>query len=160
MAGRSEVGMVRRVREGVTLMWTVGEMLAEQPCEEYTAARIAELWAGRVALSLSEILDLNIPAKDKVWVACRPGALPTAVCRAWLKRVCDRAIRAHALECGVPPVEAWARGWLEGKDRSQAAAAAWAAWAAWAAADAAAWAAWAAAAWAARAARAAEAAEE
>lgn len=129
--------------------WTVEEMLAEGPCERYTEQRITELWAGRERLSLREIADLEIPPEGVVWVACRPGAITPEQVRAWLvDRVVARAVRNHALRCGVPEVERWAVQWLSGEDRT--AAAAWAA--AWAVRDAAWDAAWDAAAAAVRAA--------
>jgi hypothetical protein len=71
--------------------------------------------------------------------------------------IVDRAVREHALRCGIPEIERWARRWLSGDDRSDAAAA-WAAWAAAHAAEAAASGAYAAA-WADAAADAARAAE-
>ena len=149
--------------------WTIDEILAERPCKEYTQERITELWAGRERLTLLEVLDLPIPAKDIVWVICRKNALTPEQQAEWLERIVTRAIRNHALNCGILTVEAWARNWLNGSDRSraEAEAAAWAAEAeaaraaAWAAeaeaaraeaaraaalAEAAAWAAWAAAA--------------
>jgi hypothetical protein len=80
----------------------------------------------------------------------RPGVLTEEQTTAWLDVLVTRAVRSHALRCGVPTVEEWAARWLSGEDRTARAAAA----AAWAAAEAT----WAeAAAWAARAARAAEA---
>ena len=117
--------------------WTVEEMVAERLCPEYTRERISELWAGREALTLAEILDVPIAAQDRVWVACLPAALPAAVQDAWLERIVSRAVTTHALRCGIPAVEVWAQSWLDGTDRTGAAARA----AAWEAARAAAWAA-------------------
>jgi len=126
--------------------WTIDEMLAERPCKEYTQERITELWAGRERLSLRDILMLDIPSSDRIWVACRPGALTDQQQAAWLERIVTRAIIHHALNCGIPTVEAWAQNWLDGTDRSNAAAAAaWTVEAAWAA-RATTWTAWAAAA--------------
>ena len=154
--------------------WTVDEMLAEHPCEWYDRDRITALWAGRDALSLRDILDLDIRADERVWVACRLKALPVAIRRRWTEGIVERAVRTYALTCGVSAVERWAAQWLDGTDRTsesaaQAAGNAWsaaqaaqageAAGAAWAAGEAgaagAAWsAAWeaAGAAWSARAA--------
>ena len=122
--------------------WTIDEMLAERPCEEYTQERITELWAGRERLTLLEVLDLPISWADRVWVICRPDALTHEQKAEWLERIVTRAIRNHALNCGIPTVEAWAQNWLDGTDRSNAAAAAaWTAEAARAARAAEAWAA-------------------
>jgi hypothetical protein len=151
--------------------WTIDEMLAERPCEEYTRERITELWAGRERLTLLEVLDLPISAKDIVWVICRNNALTPEQQAEWLECIVTRAIRLHVLNCGIPAAEAWAQNWLDGTDRSSTAAKAakgssrqrkeWAAevatWAAAAALEAeaeaeAAAAAWEAAAWASEAA--------
>jgi hypothetical protein len=130
--------------------WTIDEMQAERPCEEYTRERITELWAGRERLTLMEVLDLPIPAKDIVWVICRNNALTPDQLAEWMERIVTRAIRLHVLNCGIPAVEEWARNWLDGTDRSsESAKAARAATEAWEAAKAARAAAAPAAAWAA-----------
>ena len=128
-----------------TWSWTVDEMLAERPCAQYDRTRITALWAGRERLSLREILALDIPDADKVWVLTRRHW------PAWIECILTRAVRHHVLSCGVPQVEQWAARWLDGTDRSADASKA-AARAASSAASSAAWAARAAA-------RAAEAAE-
>ena len=84
--------------------WTIDEMLAERPCEEYTQERITELWAGRERLSLLEILDLPISWADRVWVICRPDALTHEQKAAWLERIVGRT--NHTLHDGIPSVEA------------------------------------------------------
>ena len=137
--------------------WTIDQMLAEHPCAEYDRARITDLWAGRDAIATRDILVLDIPAVDRIWAALHDPIIGPRV----VERIVTRAVTTHALTCGVPAVETWARRWLSGDDRTQAAAcAAWAAGAAWAGGAAgAAGAAWAAGAKrAARAARAADAA--
>jgi cobalamin biosynthesis Mg chelatase CobN len=100
--------------------WTVDEMLAERPCERYTRETLEELWNGKECLSLSDILEKDIPGADKSWVCCRPivGELRDK----WLERVVTRAVRDHALHCGVLSVAQWAQSWLDGTDRSARAA--------------------------------------
>lgn len=119
--------------------WTVDEMLNEWPCRAYNRARITELWAGRERLSLAEICDLPIPPKDIIWVGCIDP--PSG----WIDATVTRAVTNHALHCGIPSVEIWARHWLDGSNRTAeaareaaAAAAATAAWEVTAAAAAAA----------------------
>ena len=131
--------------------WTIDQMLACEPCAEYDRIRITVLFAGRETITTRDILALDIPAADRVWAALQDHTIAPRV----VERIVTRAVTTHALTCGIPAVETWARRWLSGEDRTQAAAdaAEWAA--AWAAARAAAWAARAAA-WAAEAARAAE----
>ena len=126
--------------------WTVRQIQAEGAC--YDAKRITTLWAGREALTLWEILDLDIPAVDRLWVCWRPGALTDAQFAAVMERIVGRAVRQFALS--EPSTHDWAQRWLDGdpeaRTAAEAARVAWAAGAAWAAEAAwAAGAAWAAA---------------
>jgi hypothetical protein len=57
------------------------------------------------ALSLIEITPEVSNARDRV-----------------VLRIVTRAVETHALHCGVPKVEQWARRWISGEDRSAAAA--------------------------------------
>ena len=132
--------------------WTVDEMLAEKPCgwdaDGYTRERLEGLFDGRDSMSTLDVCDLDIPPSDIVWVACR--GLGDQDRETWLELIVTRAVTSHALRCGIPDVEAWARNWLSREDRTAdaaeaARAIAAARAAARAAADVAARAAWAAA---------------
>ena len=46
---------------------TVDDIMAHYPCDEYPRERVEELWSGKESLTLTEILDLDIPAKDRIW---------------------------------------------------------------------------------------------
>ena len=130
---------------------TVEKIMSEGPCGDYCfsgtqdpdRARLLAVTGGRTSMSPLEVCALDIPDAHIVWVLTRPGVLPRQVCQAAIERIVERAVRTHALgSC----IDAWARAWLDGTDRTeQAAAAAWAAAAAaravraaWAASDAAA----------------------
>jgi hypothetical protein len=67
--------------------WTVDEMLAHKPCLPYDQARLEELWAGRERLSVLDILDLDIPPKDRVWAALQAGDHVEPVKTSILKRL-------------------------------------------------------------------------
>lgn len=101
---------------------TVSDIMALRPC--YSESRVRELFGDRESLSLVEILQLDIPAEDRIWVLTRECVCDRDLLLAWVNGVADRAVRKYCLECGNTAVEAWARGWLDGTDRSQAAAAA------------------------------------
>ena len=102
------------------LMWTIDDMLAERPCPYYDRVRVTELWDGRHGLTLGDILELEIPVTDRLWVVARSGiAVP------WTERIVTRAVTTHVLSCGIPAVECWAVRWLDGTDCS--AKATWAA---------------------------------
>ena len=143
-------------------MITLEQVRAWHPCPDYTDERLAELAAGRKSITVAEALDLPIPASDRVWLLVHPGALPDVIRREWVEVVVSRAVRAHALACGVVEVEDWAARWFA-DDPAARTRAAWpavraphaarAARAAWAA-EAAEALAWAADAWAVKAVRA------
>ena len=110
--------MEKKVLDKTMKSWTLEEMLAERPCSDYTVARMSELLAGRESLSLLEILNLDIPDTDKIWVACRPGAF--AEQSEWIDGMVERAIR----KCAVtePSTKEWAERWLSKMDKTAYAA--------------------------------------
>jgi len=63
---------------------TVDQMMAFRPCgwdkdddgKHYTPQRVAALWAGRETLTAMDMLDLDIPADDRLWAVLRPELIP------------------------------------------------------------------------------------
>jgi len=117
---------------------TVDDIMAHCPCEEYPRERVEELWGGRESLTLTEILDLGIPAKDRIWAS--------------LQFLSEKETGQFARWCALQVVHLWdcpdvVKRYLETVDEglrgvipaaADAAAAAWnASWAARTAADAA-----------------------
>jgi hypothetical protein len=135
---------------------TADQIISWRPCPRYPDDRVHQLGPA-IGLTPLEIAALDIPHADRVWVLLRPEVLGEHGLQVALDRIAVRAVTNHALHCGVPAVERWAQGWLDGTDRTEAAATA-----AWETALAAAWAARAAAreAWAAARATAAAAARD
>jgi len=103
--------------------WTVADVMAQSPC--YDKARVRELWAGREALSVVDVLDLDIPVADRLWAAWRMVEGTPEGERARVAML-TRVITAYALP--HPSTRSWAEAWLSGADQSSAAA--------WAASDA------------------------
>ena len=102
--------------------WTVGAVLEYHPCHCYGEKEITALWAGRKALSLREILGLEIPAQDRMWFVCQKGVLSRQRHERLFVRIAGRAIR-RALDSPVTDRwRQWAEDWLSGKDRSAKAA--------------------------------------
>jgi hypothetical protein len=154
---------------------TVDQVMEWNPCDDYTAERVTELFAGREALTAQDIAALDISHADRLWALLHNEFLTDQQIHLL---ACDFAEAVVHL-CGDDPrpitaieaKRAWLRGeidndqlsaardaaWYAGADATRAAArdaardaacaAAWAA--AWAAACAAAWAAARDAAWAA-----------
>ena len=97
-------------------VFTLDEVISYDPC--YTDDELIQAAGGRTSLTVWEVLDLRIPAEDRVWLALRDGehTIPAA------RRIVDRMVRHHALHCRIKVVEQWAEAWLSGKDRSKASA--------------------------------------
>jgi hypothetical protein len=95
--------------------WTVEEMVYEKPCKDYPVDVIKRLWGDKKSLSLLEILHLNIPDIDKVWVIGRRNALEVKECRVWLELMICRGINNCVLRCGCDYLESFGRGWLISK---------------------------------------------
>ena len=111
-------------------------MISAAWCREhgacYSDAKLAELLPQPITL-VEALRREDVPAVDRCWVFF--AAATTEQQKAVTDRIVTRAVETHALRCGIPAVEAWARKWLDGSDLSyQAAAAAAAAAAGWAAA--------------------------
>jgi hypothetical protein len=96
----NEIGISMKKGEVTMQTWTIEEMKE---------------------LSVLDILDLPIPAEDRIWASLQSGDhVPVAV-----EAIVRRAVESHAVGCGIPEVEKWARRWLSGEDRTTEAA--WAA---------------------------------
>lgn len=100
--------------------WTVDDILALRPCGwdkpngvGYHHARLVELFAGRRTVTLLDVLDVDIPLEDKVWLI--PRMLTASQRVRWVDLIMMRARKRTAA--------VWAK----------------AVWAAWAAARGAAW---------------------
>ena len=98
--------------------WTIDQILACEPCAKYDRVRITVLFAGRETITTRDILALDIPVADRVWAALHDPIIRPRV----VERIVTRAVTTHALTCGIPAVETWARRWLSGEYRTQAAA--------------------------------------
>lgn len=102
--------------------WTVDAVLACKPCPDYTRERLEKLSRGRV-WTTREILDReDIPAADRVWLACQKGAITVKQRKQWLDVIVGRAVTTYASYCDIPEVEVWAARWLSNVDRTAGAA--------------------------------------
>ena len=63
---------------------TVDDVLAQNPCDEYTRERIEELFAGRSSLTAPDVMLLDIPIEDRTWALNTCGLVPTRVCLEWI----------------------------------------------------------------------------
>jgi len=76
-------------RNDMDIRVTVDQIMDLDPCEEYTRARVTELFAGRESLTLEEILAQPIPVEDRRWVMAR--VVPVRVAVNWSSE-CARAV--------------------------------------------------------------------
>jgi hypothetical protein len=60
-------------------MITVDDIMRLPPCSDYTRKQVEALWGNRTILTRSEILDLSIPAEDRVELVCRLLSKRTAI---------------------------------------------------------------------------------
>ena len=110
---------------------TVDDIMAKKPCNEYPREQVEALWGSRESLTLTEVLDLDIPAKDRVWAVTR-----------FLSK---EEKRYFARWCALQVIHLWncpdvVKQYLETGDEGLRDAAWYAAWnAAWNAASDAAW---------------------
>jgi hypothetical protein len=54
---------------------TKDQVISLNMCESYSVGRVLSLFADRETLSLSDILSLEIPAIDKIWIIDKTGLL-------------------------------------------------------------------------------------
>jgi len=103
--------------------YTIAAVRAMRPCQPtYTTSYLTDLFAGRETVTILDVFDAPIPDADKVWFAVQPGVITKMQIDEFLERTVTRAVTNHALHCGVPEVEEWAKKWLSGEDRSARAA--------------------------------------
>lgn len=74
--------------------YTVDDIMAFRPCDNYTRDRVEELWDGREALTAEEIAELDIPIMDRLWAMSRLGVDPT---NRGVIRIALDAVRSDAL---------------------------------------------------------------
>ena len=136
---------------------SVDDVMRHDPCPDYPRERVEALFAphgGRA--TLAEAMVLPIPARDRYWLATRPGLyLSDAQLRLVACGVAESALLRERAAGREPDARSWAaveagRRHARGEIDDAALRSAWSA-AAWSAAAAAAWSAAAAAAWSAAA---------
>ena len=99
---------------------TVDKVMSWVPCREYTRNRITKLFAGREALSALNVLELDIPASDKLWAVLREEMLSAEALHKFACRVAEYALMKERKEGREPDPRSWAaieakRKWLRGE---------------------------------------------
>lgn len=139
---------------------TVESVMSWEPCEDYPEELVRKLFGRKKYLTARQILDLDIPAQDRLWPVLRPKLLPEKLLHEFACDIAEYALKQEREAGREPDERSWEvvrikRLWIHGEAsdeeldaardaawaaRDAARAAAWdAAWAAWDAAWAAAW---------------------
>ena len=132
---------------------TIAQAMAWQPCgwdgpdngENYTEARVRQLFGRRKYMTALQMLNLDIPYEDRLWAVLHDELIEARIMRLFACDVAERALRHERLAGGEPDSRSWealrvSRRYAVGKATEEELAAAEAAGAAaWEAAKAAAW---------------------
>lgn len=99
------------------------EQLKECGPSYYCDKNLDRLLKGKDSISWKDMLESDVSAKDKIWLATRPDTLlPLEMQKQLADVVADRAVKNHCLSCGIKSAETWAKSWLDGTDRSKSSA--------------------------------------
>ena len=99
---------------------TADGIMAMNPCSGYDRERVLKLWAGRDALTALDILDLEIPAEDRIWAVLHQELVPE---RDMYILACLFAEHAPLSWNGIEAKRRWAAGQATDRDLAGAAAA-------------------------------------
>ena len=140
----------RRGEEGKQVMnsITLDQVMAWHPC--YSREKIESLFGGRESLTVAEILELPIPASDRLWAVLREDLIPAPILHEFACRCAEQGLAASGdpdprSVAAIAAKRAWVRGEISDQALAAARAAAWdaaegaAQATAWYAAEGAAW---------------------
>ncbi len=77
---------------------TVQDILSWDPCDGYTEEKIKELFGRKKYLNVKQILDLDIPAEDRLWVVLRPEMIPEMIIHEFLCQVAESVLPIYEKE--------------------------------------------------------------
>ena len=107
---------------------TVKKIMSWNPCSEYPESRVKELIGkGKTPL---EICDLEISAKDRLWVLLRNEIIPENDLHELACKFAEQALKAEIKAGREPHPDSWnaikvKRQWLKGKATDEQLQAAW-----------------------------------
>lgn len=87
------------------------------PC--YSLTRVQELFAGRESMNVDDLLELDISARDKLWVILRPDIIPEKGLHELACIYAEEALNCERAAGCEPDPALWAaiaakRAWLRG----------------------------------------------
>jgi hypothetical protein len=115
---------------------TIDDLMSWNPCAEYPKARVNELFAGAERVTTLDILDWDIPAKDRLWGVLHEELIPAPLLHELACQFAEHALVREREVGREPDTRSWAaieakRAWLRGEiTDTELATACYAAWAA------------------------------
>jgi len=109
---------------------TVDDVMSWEPCKEYSRERVTALFAGRETITAFDVLDMDIPAEDRLWAVLREEMVPAPVLHEFACRIAEAALSQESMAGREPDPRSWAaidakRKWLRGEIGDKELHAAW-----------------------------------
>ena len=104
----------------VLISVTVDDVMSWKPCKEYTRERVTALFAGRETITALDVLDMDIPARDRLQVVLREGMLPATTLHVFICRAAETLLLQERAAGREPDPRSWEaiaakRAWLRGE---------------------------------------------
>jgi hypothetical protein len=97
---------------------TVDDVMSWEPCKEYSRERVTALFAGRETITAFDVLDMDIPAEDRLWAVLR--MVPDPILHEFACRIAEAVLMRERRAGREPDLRNWAaigakRKWLRGE---------------------------------------------
>jgi len=95
---------------------TINDVMSWTSCSRYTKKATAKLFAGRENVTALNILELDIPAEDKLWIVLREEMLDANILHEFACRCAEEALKLiyNPDPRSIAAIEA-KRAWLRGE---------------------------------------------
>lgn len=87
---------------------TVDDVMLWGPCPEYSEERVRALFGRRKYMTASQILDLEIPAEDRIWAVLHEELLTDTQLRMFACDCAERVLRHERRNGNEPDGRSWA----------------------------------------------------
>ena len=97
---------------------TIDNVMSWEPCKEYTRERVTALFAGRKTITALDVLDMDIPAEDRLWAVLR--MVPDPILHEFACRIAEAVLMRERRAGRESDLRYWAaigakRKWLWGE---------------------------------------------
>ena len=106
------------LRRESMLAVTVDNVMSWRLCDGYTRYRVKTLFAGREAITALDVLEMDIPAEDRLWAVLR--MVPDPILHEFACRIAEAVLMRERRAGREPDLRNWAaigakRKWLRGE---------------------------------------------